>query len=141
MESSEQSEKLNFSNTEIAFADKTNKELKRMHWLFKLMNNPVLVKISTQLGLLGVKYSLPFAKAVVKKTIFKQFCGGESLLDSQGTIDRLHKSNVLTVLDYGAEGRSGEEELDEVANGFMNGVEFAASNVSVPVVSIKLTAI
>ncbi|GLR19393.1 proline dehydrogenase family protein [Portibacter lacus] len=134
-------EKLDFSNTEIAFSDKSNRELKKMKWLFKLMNKEKLVKITSSLGLFAVKYSLPFAKTIVKSTIFNQFCGGEGLLDSQSNIDRLHKSHILTILDYGAEGKSGEEELEKVAQEFLKGLEFAASNESVPVVVVKLTAI
>lgn len=141
MESSTKKRKIDFSNTEIAFSNKTNKELKKMHRLFRLMNNPTLVSIGTKLGLFAVKYSLPFAKWAVKSTIFNQFCGGETLLDSQQAIDKLYKSNVLTILDYGAEGKSGEEELSKVGQQFVDGVQFAASNESVPVVSVKLTAI
>ncbi len=141
MESSERKSKLDFSNTEIAFSSKTNKELKKVHRLFKLMSNSNLVSLGSKLGLFAVRFSLPFAKTSVKNTIFQQFCGGESLLDSQQKIDSLYKSNILTILDYGAEGKSGEEELENVAQEFIRGVEFAASNVSVPVISIKLTAI
>ncbi len=141
METSERKSHLDFSNTEIAFADKTNRELRKMYWLFKFMNNRHIVRIGSRLGLFAVKFSIPFAKSIVKATIFEQFCGGENLLDSQTTIDKLYKSNVLTILDYGAEGKTGEDELEKVTEEFIRGVEFAASNISVPVISIKMTAI
>ena len=141
MEKSGQKSRLDFSNTEIAFSSKSNKELKNIYRLFKLMSNKYLVKIGSKLGLIAVRLSLPYSKTVVKNTIFKQFCGGESLMDSQDSIDKLHESNILTILDYGAEGKSGDEELDKVAEEFVNGVEFAAANISVPIISIKVTAI
>lgn len=141
MESTERRSPVDFSNTEVAFSNKTNKELKKMYWLFKLMNKPTLVKVGAALGNFAVKYRLPFAKSIVRNTIFKQFCGGETLLESQQAIDKLYRSNILTILDYGAEGKSGEVELGKVGEQFVRGVEFAASNECVPVVSVKLTAI
>jgi proline dehydrogenase len=141
MEPVSESKSLDLFNTEIAFSSKSNKELKKMRLLFKLMSNPKLVDFTSKLGLFAVKYSLPFAKLITKKTIFEQFCGGESLLSSQGNINKLQKSNILTILDFGAEGKSGEEQLEKVAQEFIQGVEFAASNESVPVVVVKLTAI
>lgn len=133
--------KLDFSNTEIAFSNKNQKELRKMHRLFKLMNNKFLVNFGSKIGLIAVRLSLPFAKSIVKKTIFQQFCGGETLKESQNRIDNLYQNNILTILDYGAEGKSGERELEATAQEFLRGVEFAASNISVPIISIKLTAI
>ena len=98
---SPKSSQLDFKNTEIAFSNKNNSELKKMAWLFKLMNNRHLVKYGSFLGLYAVKYRLPFADTVIKKTIFDQFCGGENLLDCQKAIDKLYKFDTLTILDYG----------------------------------------
>ncbi|MBK7360143.1 MAG: hypothetical protein IPI96_13005 [Saprospiraceae bacterium] len=38
---------LDFGNTEIAFSHKTDRELKNTYRLFKLMNNPSLVRIGS----------------------------------------------------------------------------------------------
>lgn len=141
MEQVSDSKVLDLFNTEIAFSIKSNRELKKMRLLFMLMSNPKLVDFTSKLALFAVKYSLPFARLMTKKTIFEQFCGGETLMKSQGNINKLQKSNVLTILDFGAEGKSGEELLSKVAEEFIKGVEFAASNESVPVVVVKLTAI
>lgn len=64
---------LDFSNTEIAFSNKSNKELKKMSRLFQLMNKAKLVNIFSSIGLFSVKYNLPFAKWGVRQTIFEQF--------------------------------------------------------------------
>ena len=34
---------LDFANTQIAFSNKTDKELKKTAWLFEMMNKPFLV--------------------------------------------------------------------------------------------------
>jgi proline dehydrogenase len=132
---------LDFSNTEIAFSNKTDKELKKMAWLFKLMNKPALVKYGSKLGLFAVKLKLPFAEHIIKSTIFQHFCGGENLLDCQKTIDKLYKYDTLTVLDYGAEGKSTDEDFEKVMHENIRAIEMAASNSSVPVISVKLTGL
>lgn len=132
---------LDFSNTELAFVAKSDQELKDTARIFKLMKNSSLVNLGSKLGLTAIKLKLPFVKGIIKKTMFKQFCGGETLLDCQDTIDKLYKHNALTILDYGAEGKNSEEELDEVAAEIMNAVNLAASNESVPVVVAKLSGL
>ncbi|MBC7885353.1 MAG: proline dehydrogenase family protein, partial [Saprospiraceae bacterium] len=132
---------LNFSNTEIAFSNKSDKELKKTAWLFKLMNNVNLVKIGSKLGLVAIRFKLPFTELVIRNTIFPQFCGGENLLDCQKTIDKLYEYDTLTILDYGAEGKSDEDDLDAVMQETLRAIEMAASNNSVPVVSTKITGL
>lgn len=132
---------VDFRNTEIAFAHLSDSELKKTAWVFSLMNNKSLVSVLSFAGLWAVKLRIPLADAVVKKTIFHQFCGGESLLDSQTAIDRLYKENALTLLDYGAEGKSKEEDFEKVKDENIKAIEMAASNNSVPGIGVKLTGL
>ena len=132
---------LDFSDTQIAYAHKSDKDLRKTYRLFQLMNNPFLVKFGSSLGLVAVKLRLPFAKAAVKKTIFSQFVAGETLLDSQKVIGQLFDNGSLTMLDYGAEGKSTEEELDGVREETIKAIKLAASNNCVPAVSTKLTGL
>jgi proline dehydrogenase len=134
-------QQLDFTNTEIAFSGKSDKELKKTAWLFRFMNKPALVKIGSKLGLFAIKFRIPFTESVVRNTIFPQFCGGETLLDCQKVIDKLYSFDTLTVLDYGAEGKSDEDELDTAMNETIRAIEMAASNNSVPVVSTKITGL
>ncbi len=130
-----------FSNTEIAFRSKSDKELKDTYRMFRIMNNPTIVKLMSSLGLLAVKLRLPFHERIIRKTMFEIFCGGVSLLDSQASIELLGKHSVESVLDYGAEGKSEDDELDLVKEEVLKGIRFAASNEAVPVVSTKMTAL
>jgi proline dehydrogenase len=134
-------EALNFGDTKIAFSYKTNQELKKSALLFRLMNNPNLVKIGSHLSLIALKLRIPLTQYVIKKTIFSQFVGGESLLDCQKTIDLLNDYNTLTILDYGAEGKTSEAEFDAVMFENFRAIEMAASNNSVPIISIKVTGL
>ncbi len=130
-----------FTDTEIAFQNKTNRELKETYRLFKLMNNNLLVDTGSLLSKIALRLRLPFVETVMKHTIFKQFCGGENLMDCQSVIDHLYSHNTLAILDYGAESKSAEEDLNDAAKELVKAIDFAASNNSVPVVSCKLTAL
>ena len=132
---------LDFLNTKIAFSHKSDRELKKSRWLFNLMNKRWLVDFVTPIAVWASNYPIPFFRFLVKKTIFDQFVGGETLSESQPAISKLWSERILTVLDYGAEGRSDEEDLDKARDQFLNAVTFAASNKSVPVVSIKVSAL
>src|SRR5688572_31656629 len=70
---------ISFDNTEYAFAYKSDTELKQARFLFSLMGKPWLVKIGTKLTPVAVKWKLPFVKSLIRKTIFQQFVGGETL--------------------------------------------------------------
>ena len=137
----EESPIVDFSNTQIAFSNKSDRELIRTLRLFQLMNNPSLVNLGTKLSLTALKLHIPLTQTLIKQTIYKQFCGGTSLRDTQATVNHLRKYKVLAILDYGAEGLSDEEDLDKTREEFVRAVEFAASNTSIPVVSVKVTAL
>jgi len=134
-------EYLDFDNTEIAFSYKSDKELKRLKWLFSMMNNSSLVKLGSSVMPPLLKINFPLVRRIVKATIFKQFVGGENIIDTQKIIDLLYQYKALTVLDYGAEAMTAEEDLDAVVAETSRAIEFAASNVSVPIVSTKITAL
>ncbi len=133
--------KLDFNDTLIAFRNKSDKELKKTAWLFKMMNQHLLISIATKIGYYAVKWRLPFTEFFVKKTIFEQFCGGENLMDCQKVIDRLYDQNTLTILDYGAEGKSNEDDMNAVVEETIRAIEMAASNDSVPMISTKITGL
>jgi proline dehydrogenase len=132
---------IDFSDTEIAFSHKTDKELLKTSRLYKLMSKSILVNIGSKLGLFGLQIGLPFTKHLIRNTIFDLFCGGTNLEECQPVIEKLYKFKTLTVLDYGAESKSSEEDLNLTMKQIVGSVKFAASKASVPVVSMKLTGL
>ena len=133
--------KLNFNDTAIAFSAKSNKELKKMAWLFKWMNKPTLVKIGSNLLLLAIRLRLPLVKTIVRKTIFEHFCGGRTLLETKDAVDRLYEYGVLSILDYGVEAKEGEKAFNKTMNEIIRAIDFAHSSPSVPAVSVKITGL
>lgn len=132
-------QKIDFTDTKTAFAGKSDGELKNAQWLFRMMSKPTLVNVGSKLGLFALKLGLPFTEPIIQKTIFRQFVGGRTLLESQPTIDDLYRQDVLTILDYGAEAKTTEEEYNKTMNETIRAIEFAATNESAPVVSTKVT--
>ena len=133
---------IDFSNTEIAFAHLSDKELKKTAWLFNMMNKPWLVKSGSKLALWAVENGVPMAEWAVRNTVFEQFVGGTTLLDSQPSIERLAQYNTLTILDYGAEAKETELDFNHTMNENIRAIEFASRSVkSIPVISTKVTGL
>ncbi|MGZ8543915.1 MAG: proline dehydrogenase family protein, partial [Flavisolibacter sp.] len=131
---------ISFDNTEIAFAHRTNKELKEAKWLFAQMAKPWLVKLGTKLAPLSIRIGLP-VKGIIRKTIFKQFVGGEDLEQTVPSINKLSQYQVQVILDYGVEGKAGEANYDHACEEFIRVIKFAATQPNVPFMSVKVTGI
>ena len=141
MKSSNETMSLDFSNTEIAFSHLSDDELKKASWLFYTMNKQWLVDIGAKLGLTAIKMNLPFVEGIIKSTIFEQFCGGTTLLNSEPTIQMLGKYGVHTVLDYGAEGKDEEQAFNKTMNENRRAIDFASTNENVPIMSTKISGL
>lgn len=131
---------LSFDNTETAFAYKSDKELKSGRWLLKTMHYPLFVALGSRLTPFLMKTGLP-VHGLIRKTIFKQFVGGESLEETKAVCEMLAKYNVQVILDYGVEGKESEENFDHAAEEFIKVINYAASQPKIPFISIKVTAI
>lgn len=129
---------LSFENTENAFAYKTDKELKKAAFLFSTMRYQWLVKIGTIITPWIIKLHLPF-KGIIRNTLFDQFVGGETLEETARVADKLEKFNVNVILDYGVEGKEGEENFDHSCEQFIKVIEYAAQQPNIPFISIKIT--
>lgn len=129
---------LSFENTENAFAYKSDGELKQAKLLFSTMGYKALVKIGTSLTPVLMKMGLPI-KGLIRKTIFGQFVGGESLEETAAVVDKLEAFGVNVILDYGVEGKEGEENFEHSCEEFIRVVKYASSQPNIPFISIKVT--
>ncbi len=129
---------LNFDNTEIAFSSKKNSELKKAHFLFSSMGKPWLTKIGIQLTQFAFTFHLPI-KSLIKSTIFKQFCGGETLNEADITSLELSKYGLSVIMDYGVEGKSNEIEFEKTTKSFLQTIDFASGKPYIPFISLKVT--
>ncbi|MEL6391373.1 MAG: proline dehydrogenase family protein [Bacteroidota bacterium] len=132
---------LDFDDTEKAFARMSDRELKSTVRLFKLMANPNLTNTLSGLGLKAVEWGLPGANWAVENTLYRQFVGGKSLVSCIPTIQKFHEYGVLSLLDYGAEGKESEEDYNTSQSQLLSAIEFAAQQPAVPVVTCKITSL
>jgi proline dehydrogenase len=131
---------LNLQNTEVAFADKSNAELEKKRWLFKLMSSQTLTDLGTQVTNFALSLHLPI-KWAIKATVFKQFCGGETIEECESAISKLGESNIGTILDYSVEGRFEEEDFGLTKEEILRTIERAKSDDRIPFAVFKITGI
>ncbi len=131
---------ISFDNTENAFAYKSDKELKGAKFLFSTMGFSWFVQIGTRLTPFIMKTGLP-VHGLIRKTIFKQFVGGETLEETAAVGETLGKYGVQVILDYGVEGKEGEDNYDKATDQFIRVVNYAATQTNIPFISIKITGL
>ncbi len=129
-----------FENTQIAFQTRDNAELKRMYWLFSMMNSNFLVSVGTKFLQFSFKAGLPVT-GIVKSTIFAHFCGGESIQDCEKTVKKLSKYNIGTILDYSVEGEINEASFDATEAETIATVKRAAGSAEIPFSVFKMTGL
>ena len=131
---------ISFENTEIAFKGKSIKDLKRARWLFKMVASPRMVKFGKWATNVALSLRLPI-NGLIKKTIFRQFCGGVSIQDSLKTSNELASAKVKTILDYSIEGKTSEEDFDKTVEEIIGTIHEAKKNVNIPFAVFKVTGI
>lgn len=131
---------LSFSNTEIAFTAKSDKELRKTHFLFKMMSRAWLVKLGSFFMLLGFRLHLPI-KRLVKRTIFQQFAGGEDINDCNSAVESLAKHNVKTVLALSVEAQEEEEEFEKATQETIDTILRAKNDDNIPFAVFKPTSL
>lgn len=129
---------ISFDNTEYAFAYKSDKELKKAKFLFSSMGIESLVRVGTKLTPWAIRVGLPI-KGLIRNTIFRQFVGGETLEETAVVANKLGEFNVQVILDYGVEGKEGEENFDHATDEFIRVIRYAATQRTMPFMSIKVT--
>lgn len=131
---------ISFDNTEIAFQSKSDKELKQAYFLFNIIKNPGLVKFGKSFTNFALKTGLP-VKGIIRKTIFKHFCGGETIDGCETKIAELHQYGVGTILDYSVEGQSAEKDFEATAQEIIRTIEKAQNNEAIPFAVFKMTGL
>ena len=131
---------ISFDNTEYAFEYKKTADLKKAHFLFSLMGRSWLVNLGLKITPVAIKWKLPLTNTLIRKTIFRQFVGGETLEETSVVARKLGEYHVQAILDYGVEGGDdGEAGFDHATNEFIRVINYAATQSNIPFMSIKVT--
>ncbi|CAG5077999.1 proline dehydrogenase family protein [Parvicella tangerina] len=131
---------VDFSNTEVAFKSKSDRELKKAYWLFKMVASPTVVNVGESLTNFALACRLPIRWAV-KPTIFSQFCGGETIDECDLKIKQLEENNIGTILDYSLEGKNTDDSLNATTAEVLETIKKAKDTPSIPFAVFKPSGI
>lgn len=127
-----------FDNTEIAFSLKSDSQLERAYFLFKMIESQPLVRIGAVVTNFALKAHLP-VEGLIRSTVFDHFCGGVTEEDCLPTIDRMYTEKAHAILDYSVEGKETEEQFDHALEKTLKTIEFAKEKASIPFAVFKPT--
>lgn len=134
--------KIDFNDTEAAFAYRNGFDLIKAYNMFYLMKYNWLVKAGTDFTMHAWERGVTFPISIaMKPTVYRLFCGGESLEKAEGRINRLYGHGVQVILDYGVEAKETDADFDRTAEEVMRAIRFARDREAVPMVSSKFTGL
>lgn len=127
-----------FDNTQIAFQAKTDAQLDRAYFLFKMIASAPMVKVGTLAAQFALKSNLP-VEGLIRATVFDHFCSGTSAEESLPVINQLAESNVFSILDYSVEGAKSEINLDTCLSNTLKTLALSKTHKHVPFSVFKPT--
>ncbi|BDU26466.1 MULTISPECIES: proline dehydrogenase family protein [unclassified Flavobacterium] len=129
-----------FDNTQVAFSLKSDTELDRAYFLFKMIDSEPLVRIGTAVTNFAIKAHLP-VEGLIRATVFDHFCGGVNENDCLTVVDKMFTKGVSSVLDYSVEGKEEEEQFDAALEMTLKTIEFAKERLAIPFAVFKPTGL
>lgn len=129
-----------FNNTQVAFSLKSDTELDRAYFLFKMIANQPLVRIGTAVTNFALKAHLP-VEGLIRATVFDHFCGGINEQDCLSVVDKMYTKGVSSVLDYSVEGKEEEDQFDAALKMTLKTIEFAKERLAIPFAVFKPTGL
>ena len=128
-----------FDNTEVAFGLKSDSQLERAYFLFRMIQNQPMVRIGSAVTNFALKAHLPI-EGLIRSTVFDHFCGGVTEDDCLPIIDNMYANGkVHSVLDYSVEGKEEEESFDGALEKILRIINFCGEKESIPYAVFKPT--
>lgn len=131
---------ISFENLKVAFASKSNSELRKMHLVFAMLNNKFVSDLGIVMTKIGFALHLPI-KGIMKQTMFGHFCGGETIKESIEDCKTLAKFGIESILDYSVEGKGDEESFDKTCEEIRQTMVESAKTDYMPFGVIKVTGL
>lgn len=131
---------ISFENLEVAFASKSDAELRKMYLIFATLNNNLISDLGIGLANLAFKLKLP-VKGIMKKTMFGHFCGGETISESIHACKHLADYGVHSILDLSVEGKGDEESFDQTCEEIYQTMVESAKTDYMPFGVFKVTGL
>ena len=132
--------KISFDNLEVAFAAKSNAELRKTYLVFALLNNKLISDIGISLTNISFKLGLPI-KGLMKQTMFGHFSGGETIQESIEACKKLAEFGVESLLDLSVEGKGDEESFERTTEEIYQTMVESAKTDYMPFGVFKVTGL
>lgn len=129
-----------FNNTQVAFSLKSDTELDRAYFLFKMIANQPLVRIGAAVTNFALNVNLP-VEGLIRATVFDHFCGGINENDCLSVVDKMYTKGVSSVLDYSVEGKEEEDQFDAALRMTLKTIDFAKEREAIPFAVFKPTGL
>lgn len=131
---------VDFNDTKTAFALKSDNQLRKAYWLFKLVASKGLVSIGKGLSDFSLRLGLPI-KGLVKQTVYDQFVGGESIEECAQIVQRLYEYKVHSILDFAVEGKETETDFEACKDEILKTIVYGSKHESIPIAVFKVTGV
>ena len=131
---------MNFDNTLKAYKLRTNKDLYRAFFIFKIISSNIVVSFASRLLLVMLKLRIP-VNGILKNTIFKQFCAGLEKKDSLLVVEKLNKSNIKSYMHFAVEGHKSEADIEINFNNILETIAFSKKSEALPFTVFKVTSL
>ncbi len=128
-----------FNNTEIAFRIKSDNQLKKAYYLFRLMTYKILTRIGC--FVINKIINISWVRQTVKNTVFDHFCAGENQSESLELVKDLNRFNVKSILDYSVEGKATNADFERTCNETLSNIALASKTNGIPFVVFKPTGL
>lgn len=131
---------IDFEDTSLAFRYKSDRDLLRSYLIFLLTKRPFLVKFLSKAAKLSLSMGLP-VKPLIKATVFRQFCGGETRREYQKVVEQLGRSGIGAILDYSVESGGDEAGFEETMKAILQTIRQARGDANIPFACMKMTGV
>ena len=131
---------ISFEDTSVAFKYKSRRALRMAQFIFGLINHPWISAVAVTTVKVALMLRLPVG-GIIRNTVFSHFCGGESIEESERTIDQLAKYGVNTILDYSVEGEKSETGFESTMAEVLRTIERAHHSKNIPFCVFKVTGV
>lgn len=131
--------KIDFEDTRTAFAIKSDRDLLKAHFMFKVISYPTLVKLANPVIRFLSAVRAPIGW-IVKPTVFNHFVGGEALKKCDKAVLKLKSAGVYSILDYSVEGKEHDRAIQAALEETLRAVKNAGANPDIPFAVFKPTA-
>jgi proline dehydrogenase len=131
---------ISFEDTSVAFKYKSRTALQRANFIFSLINHPWISAAAIAMVKFSLALRLP-VEGIIRNTVFAHFCGGESIEESEATINQLGKYSVKTILDYSVEGEKTEAGFEATMNEVLRTIDMASRSQNIPFSVFKVTGV